>query len=224
MEPDFWHKRWQDNAIGFHETRGSRCLRNHWHQLNINAHEQVFVPLCGKTADMCWLMQQNVCVLGIELSPLASDAFFQENQLEIEKTETIQKAGKGFTHRYSGLLQLITGNFFHLDKIALQSVNLVYDRAALVALPSELREQYCQHLQQNLPANARIFLITLEYPVGDRIGPPFSIDTTEVNRLFGNTYHVNCLGTTDLTANPDTNHGCFSQLYESAFLLSPRPA
>lgn len=55
MHPDFWHQRWQQNQIGFHQDTPTPLLQKHWPALGVPAGARVFVPLCGKSLDMAWL-------------------------------------------------------------------------------------------------------------------------------------------------------------------------
>ncbi|MGO1893263.1 MAG: thiopurine S-methyltransferase, partial [Luteimonas sp.] len=68
MEPDFWHERWQQNRIGFHQEKPLPLLLKHWPSLGLAAGSRVFVPLCGKSLDMPWLAERGHRVLGVELS------------------------------------------------------------------------------------------------------------------------------------------------------------
>lgn len=52
MEPDFWHARWADNRIGFHQPEGNPALFRWWPPLDLPSDATVCVPLCGKTPDM----------------------------------------------------------------------------------------------------------------------------------------------------------------------------
>ena len=71
MEHSFWHSKWQKNEIGFHEPEGNALLVKHAHVL-LSGGEQsshpirIFVPLCGKTRDIAWLLSQGVEVVGAE--------------------------------------------------------------------------------------------------------------------------------------------------------------
>jgi len=55
MQADFWHQRWANNQIGFHQSRANPYLQRYWQQLNIVPGTRVLVPLCGKSLDMNWL-------------------------------------------------------------------------------------------------------------------------------------------------------------------------
>lgn len=59
----------------------------------------------------------------------------------------------------------------------------LYDRAALIALPAEMRAHYMRLLSQALPAGAGL-LLTLDYPQALLAGPPFSVADDEVRRGF----------------------------------------
>ena len=68
-------------------------------------------------------------------------------------------------------------------------MSVVYDRAALIALPPELRSKYVAHLKQVLPGAAQL-LLTIEYPQERMDGPPFSVGLAEVRRLYGDGYEI----------------------------------
>jgi len=80
MEPEFWHQRWASNQIGFHEGQVNAYLARHYPQLGLAPGETVFVPLCGKSVDLRWLADQGAHVIGVELSPIAVESFFAEQE------------------------------------------------------------------------------------------------------------------------------------------------
>jgi len=159
MDPDFWHQRWREGRIGFHQERPLPLLLKHWSALALAPGSQVFVPLAGKSLDLAWLAAQGYRVLGVELSPLAVAQFFAEHGL----TPQVHDSRYG-RHYRAGDIELICGDVFGLDAEALAGCAAVYDRAALIALPPALRHRYVGELQALLPAGCRGLLITLEYP------------------------------------------------------------
>lgn len=186
MKHDFWHQRWSEGRIGFHQADFNPYLKKYWQLLSLAADDRVFVPLCGKSKDMLWLREQGHEVLGVELNASACEAFFAENGAE---PECNQKSG--FEVRSVDGVELMCGDFFSLNTEDLRDVGAVYDRAALIALPQEMRTQYAEHLTQILPKGVQILLITLEYD-GEG-GPPFSVQGSEVERLFGAAFEIECL-------------------------------
>ena len=188
MHPEFWHQRWADNQIGFHQDTPTPLLLKHWLALDIPAGAQVFVPLAGKSLDMAWFAAQGYRVLGVELSQLAIEQFFVENGLQPDIRES--KYGR---HYSANGIELICGDAFALDAQALHDCVAVFDRAALIALPPELRQRYAREVYAKLPADCRGLLITLEYPQAERDGPPFSVLQDEVLPLYSADWDIELL-------------------------------
>lgn len=188
METEFWLTRWEKREIGFHQNAINRYLEQYWPSLKLAKDCTVLVPLCGKSKDMGWLAQQGHHVLGVELSEIAVREFFEE--WEVQPTVDL----RGPFTRYSGKnVELLVGDFFALTVEDLQEVRGVYDRAALVALPPDMRREYVNLLAERLPANTQTLLITFEYRLGDREGPPFSIPIDAVKDLFAGTSAIHLL-------------------------------
>ena len=179
MDADFWLQRWQEGQIGFHRDDVMPLLEKHWSSLQLSEGSRVLVPLCGKSLDMHWLAAQGHRVLGVELSPLAVTQFFEEAGLEPVRTTT--RYGEHFS---AGPVEIILGDAFALDPALLADVAGVYDRAALIALPPDLRLRYRDTVYASLPAGCQGLLITLEYPQAEKAGPPFSVAQQEVETLF----------------------------------------
>ncbi len=179
MHPDFWLQRWHDGQIGFHRDEVMPLLQKHWPELHLPQGSRVLVPLCGKTLDMHWLAAQGHRVLGVELSPLAVEQFFAEAGITPQREH-----GPSGEHYRAGPIEIICGDAFALDETLLADIAGVYDRAALIALPAQLRQQYRDTLYARLPPGCQGVLITLEYPQDEKQGPPFSVEQPEVERLF----------------------------------------
>ena len=69
----------------------------------------------------------------------------------------------------------------------------MFDRAALIALPPDLRLRYAHELYAALPTDCRGLLVSLEYPQAERAGPPFSVPEDEVRALYGTDWLVDLL-------------------------------
>ncbi|NCT66587.1 MAG: thiopurine S-methyltransferase [Rhodanobacteraceae bacterium] len=195
MDHDFWLQRWREGRTGFHQDRVMPLLEKHWDTLALPPGSRVFVPLAGKTLDMLWLAARGHRVLGVELSPLAVEQFFAENKLMPEV-----HASRYGTHYVAGEIELVCGDAFALDAAALADCAGVYDRAALIALPRDLRARYAGELYARLPADCRGLLITLEYPQHEKDGPPFSVEEAEVRRLYAPRWSVDLLERRDILA------------------------
>lgn len=219
MEPDFWHQRWSEGRIGFHQDETTPLLREYWSTLDLPPGSRVFVPLAGKTLDMPWLAAQGHRVLGVELSQLAVDQFFAEHGL----TPTRHESRYG-VHHVAGGLELICGDVFALDAEALSDCSGVFDRAALIALPAVLRQRYASELYSRLPGGCRGLVVTLEYPQHEKAGPPFSVDEDEVGALYGQDWGIRRLERRDiLAAQPGFVAEGVTRLATVAYRLERRP-
>ena len=172
MNPEFWKGRWAAGQIGFHEGKPNGQLVEHVAQLQ--PAKRVLVPLCGKSVDLAWLAGQGFEVVGIELVEDAVRAFFAEHGLDA----TVTKKGVVTSYRAAGIT-LFAGDFFAVTPTDVGEVQAFYDRAALIALPPELRVKYIAHLRT---LASRGLLITVEYPQDKLDGPPFSVPPDEVQR------------------------------------------
>lgn len=195
MQHEFWHERWHDNRIGFHEDVPLPLLKKHWPSLGLPPGSRVFVPLCGKSLDMAWLAEQGHRVLGVELSPLAVEQFFAERGLRPHAVD-----GATGVHYVAGPYELVAGDAFAIPSALLADCAGVYDRAALVALPADMRATYADTAWRRLPAGCRGLLVTLEYPQAERAGPPFSVEEAEIRECFDGAWSVDLLERRDILA------------------------
>lgn len=182
MEPAFWHAKWEQNSIGFHQPEANPLLTEHWRQLQLAPGARVFVPLCGKTLDIHWLLDQGYRVVGAELSELAIGQLFAE----LGKTPVVTRLD-GLIHYQAANIDVFVGDIFALTPPILGPVDAVYDRAALIALPAPLRDRYVSHLAV-LAADVPHLLVSLEYDPTLMSGPPFSVPQADVHRLYQATH------------------------------------
>ncbi len=217
MDIDFWHERWRQGQIGFHADEPNALLTAYWQKMTPEAGSRVLVPLCGKSLDMVWLRAQGHKVRGVELSPLAVTAIFDEQGLVPQR-----RSIDGFSISYDDDLEVYCGDFFGLTKAHVADVSTAFDRAALVALPPEMQARYACHLMEILPPAACVLLITLEYDAAEMSGPPFSVATGQVQALFGSRFAISLLHDRDAFAQGDPliARG-LSWLRERAYRLYP---
>ncbi len=182
MDAAFWHQRWEDNQIGFNQKKPNPLLVAHFDEVGVPEHGRVFVPLCGKTIDLAWLMAQGFSVVGVELSELAIVQLFEELQIEPD----VESVGN-LKRYHASNIDVFVGDLFELSSDLLGHVDAIYDRAALVALPPNMRIQYAKHLT-SVTSNAPQFAITFEYDQQVMDGPPFSIPEKEVRQHYAGTY------------------------------------
>lgn len=216
MHQEFWLERWQQNQIGFHNEAINPHLEQYWPALHIDEGCRVFVPLCGKSNDMLWLLAQSYRVIGVELSPLAVNAFFTENEVP---AAAVRKAD--FEVWENDDLCIYCGDYFDLSADDLTGVGAVYDRASLVALPPEMRAAYAAHMRRMLKAGTKILLVAFDYPQPEMSGPPFSVQSKEVETLYRDWCRIELLHTEDiLSKEPRFRERGLSRLQEQVYVLT----
>lgn len=184
MEASFWHKKWANNEIGFHRREANPLLVRGFPELALVAGSRVFVPLCGKTLDIPWLLAQGCRVAGAELSETAVEQLFAE--LEVEPR--ISHVGKLKLYAAEGI-DIFAGDIFALHRETLGPVDAIYDRGALVALPGHMRSQYTTHLITITDAAPQL-IICFEYDQSLMEGPPFSISAEEIETHYADRYDL----------------------------------
>lgn len=217
MEKQFWEEKWQAQELGFHLPFVHPILKRNLAAFDLPAGATVFLPLCGKTLDISWLLEQGVSVVGAELSELAVRQLFES----LNVSPDVSPWGEGRVWRH-GALTVFQGDVFALTADDLGDVGLVYDRAALVALPAAMRERYAAHLVE-VTRRAPQLLITFEYDQQRMEGPPFAVPGEEVARLYGGSHAVDCLSRKDVIANqPAFRERGLDRFEEIAWRLTPR--
>ena len=185
MDKSFWHQKCEKNEIAFHESDANPLLVKYFGRLSLTDGNRVFLPLCGKTLDIHWLLSNGYRVAGAELSKIAIQQLFKELGVEPK----ISTAGE-IDHYSAENIDIFVGDIFALSRKTLGPVDATYDRAALVALPEEMRHRYTAHLME-ITDNAPQLLICYEYDQNLVAGPPFSISNEEVNQRYKDKYELN---------------------------------
>lgn len=196
MDPEFWQKRWDRDQIGFHLDQVNPYLMDYWSGLGLPDGARVMVPLCGKTLDLVWLARQGHAVLGVEKVEKAVKDFFAEQDLQPE----VDTLGRFARYRAAGI-ELLCGDIFDLRPEDVAGCQGLYDRAALIALPEDLRGRYVEHLATILPTRLDGLLITLDYDPGTLQGPPFAVGDDEVRARFAAPFTVELLASPDVLAD-----------------------
>ena len=168
-----WIERWQVGRTGWHEPQGNASLQRHW----TFSGRRVLVPLCGKSVDLLWLEEAGNEVVGVELSPLAVEAFFEENRIACSRSgrELVR-----YTARHRNI-SIVCGDYFALSG---RQFDAHYDRGAMIAMDPGRRAEYAAHTDSLLLDGAARLVITVEYDQRRAAGPPYSIDATQVQSLW----------------------------------------
>lgn len=212
MEAEFWVDSWNKGgtATSFHRGDVHPYLVKHLPPEFLRG-KNILVPLCGKSNDLTWFRDHGAHVWGIELVDKAIQQFFAEQ--EISYTQPTPQ-------RYEAeRLTILNQDFFSITPEIVGRVDLVYDRAALVALPSEMRMRYIAQINRLVPPGGQQFINTLEY-APTLPTPPFSITPQDIQRYYGAEYRIEQLESPTLPEHRMVAKFNLDFLKEHAFLLT----
>jgi len=219
MELSYWESRWRKGKTGFHMPDGYPGMAKYWDSLNLKANPLVLVPLCGKTIDIITLENFGAQVIGVEISELAILDFLKGHNRSF-KTSTFGN----FTIYTSGDLVLWQGDFFKFPEHKFPALDLIYDKAALTALPPDMRPRYAETIKKLSGKDTVLLLHHFIYPQEEMPGPPFSISEAEIKQLFSGNFNIHMLEENTLPAKnfPQFQHrGLKTPLTERLLCLLP---
>jgi len=217
MDNSFWYEIWLNDETHFHKVETNEYLLQFHHVLGDLKNKTVFVPLCGKSLDLLWFYNQGANVIGAELSDRAIESFFAEHQLDYQKTDETS-----FSIYEHDKIKIICGDLFQLSSQQVQA-DVIYDRAALVALPEELRERYVQKMVELSKPESQTLLITMSFQSPNDGKPPFTITEEQVQNLYGDHFDIERLyHNKNAVIPPHLHERGFSNLDDWVFLLTKR--
>ena len=217
-----WHDMWEQNSLGFHRDDHNPLLLKHWPEVSTHIPYQkkptILLPLCGKSHDILWLMQQGYTVFGIELVEIAIRSFFYENNLQLHKNN-LSIAKRSFPLWCSEGIILCQADLFDLPKNS-STATCFYDRAALVALPPSGQEAYVKQLITLAPQLTSGLLITIEFQSHSNSSPPYSTPPEQVQYLYNPWFHVKLLCCKECPAPPSIQMQGVTTAKEYAYMLT----
>jgi thiopurine S-methyltransferase len=197
VDTGFWLNRWQTGDTGWHQGEVEEQLIKHFSDLKPT---RVVVPLCGKSLDLAWLASRGHEVLGAELSELAVHSFYEEHRI----SPRVSKQGD-FNVFSGGGITIFQGDVFKLTQAVAGNIGAIYDRAALIALPREMRAPYARkliELSRGAGPVFRMLQLVIERTPTDEEGPPFSVTESEVRELYSKEFDIRFLESEAIDAHP----------------------
>ena len=186
MDASFWLDSWAEGGTktSFHR-RDVHPFATAYLPPSELAGQHVFVPCCGKDNVLTYFRRYAAHVTGIDLAPTAIAEYAAENGIDLVETEPGRFEAEGIT--------LFCRDLFTLRAEDMAPIDIVWDRASLIAFPDDgsggLRQRYIDKLHELLPAGARMLLVTLEYgPIMPE--PPFSVDPDTVWGYFSSGFQI----------------------------------
>jgi thiopurine S-methyltransferase len=208
-----WSQRWSAGQTAFHEGAPNELLAAHVARIETKPKARIVVPLSGKSFDLRWLAARGHEVVGIEFVADAVSQFFDE-----WKQTPVRSVIGGMQAASAGGVTLVCGDMLAVSPDALGRFDVVYDRAALVALEPSVRARYVEVCRALLADDGVTLLIALSYDQTKAPGPPFSVDAKTVRELYA-PRAVEALASRSVTTSPRLIAAGVASLEESAYRI-----
>lgn len=180
MDKQFWLDKWDKNEIGFHQEEYNPHMVSYFNRY-ANKSKSVFIPLAGKTKDICWFLENGFHVIAVEIAEKAVKDFFNENNIKYNLNKNIYKSEN---------LTFIQDDIFNIP-LDLE-FDFIYDRASLIALPPKLRQKLIVLYKNFINRGTTLLSLIIEYNTQVMEGPPFSISYDDFQKYF-NEYQIDLI-------------------------------
>ena len=194
---DYWQDLWSRPEPRRFEQRSPHVLLQRFiaepsHRGGLDL-EGVFMPFCGQSVDVDYLLDQGLTVVGNDLCQRPLVEILDRLERGCEGT---QAASRDLVRFQSSGLTLIQGDFFHLVPADIASCNLCYDRAGSVVLPPDVRRAFASHLAALQEPGDRYLVLSNEYdeadvPPGSNFPLPFALP--DLRSLYAAHYEIEAL-------------------------------
>jgi thiopurine S-methyltransferase len=148
---NFWEKRYESNSLEWHIDDVHPQLRKYLSLLapSEGRKKKFFLPLCGKTKDICYLLSLGHEVFGVDCVKLAIDQLNEENNLGLKFDSE-----ESLFYSDDRKLQILVGDFFTFPIEKWGPFDCVWDRGSFIAIDYPLRDPYIKVLQRSVNSNS----------------------------------------------------------------------
>jgi len=182
-----------------------------------------FMPLCGKSKDIPFLLNLGFQVFGVEGVDTVIQEFIQENMLDMEYDESRQ-----IYQTKDGQLQIYHGDLFKCPIETYGPFDCLWDRASFIALEYSFRSAYLDVMKRAVVNNGKDFRYLLQSVKYDKTkcpGPPRSVDNQDIKDYFGSWADVTCLESNAVSKDHPCRSVCGyfdDDFFEEFHLIKPR--
>ncbi|ODM89850.1 putative thiopurine S-methyltransferase [Orchesella cincta] len=230
-----WETRWNENKLRWHKDAIDPLLIKHLGKLHekdkddpiSTSPKKFFVPLCGKTLDIAYILSLGYHVFAVEGVRKAVDTLNTENNfgLEFHEQDSIFKT-------LDGKLQIYLGDLFTCPFEKWAPFDYVWDKGSLTAIDEESRQKYKISMQKSVQIpgsndyhNFKYLLRTVIYDKSKSEGMgPKCVSETDMNDLYGDWTNITLLESVKLPEGHilRRNINIGSVCHENIYLLSPK--
>ncbi|XP_071176426.1 probable thiopurine S-methyltransferase [Mytilus edulis] len=161
-------------------TKGMDCVK-------------LFFPMCGDVEDMFWLSELGHDIVGVEISAIAIQKFFNDSNLEYVVTPCGEIKGSLYTSK-TGNIRIYCGDFFLFGASIECNFDGIWDRGAFNILDNcdlktdkrNLKKEYINILKSVMKQDCHVFI---ELVVSDS-----TAKSDDMQSFFGEDYLVEDFG------------------------------
>ncbi|KAJ8032987.1 putative thiopurine S-methyltransferase [Holothuria leucospilota] len=186
-----WINVWKKGRTKFHRREVHSILTNFLPKL-VEGKENptFFVPLCGKSVDMKWLLDNGYEVYGCEIAEDGILQFFEEQEISYV-IEPLEGKVEGKIYKGKDLpIVIFMCDFFKLPSVSSVRFDCVWDRGSFAAINTKDRSRYYDVLKKMMKPDGRWLLDSFELDHVKFAGPPFNLDTTELKQLVDDDFSI----------------------------------
>lgn len=217
-----WQGKWLSHNIGFHRDQGHKLLKKHLDLfLKDESGLRVFFPLCGKAVEMKWFADRGHSVVGVEISELAIQEFFLEQNLSYSEEPIAEIPGAKVFKNSAGNIALYCCSIFDLPRVNVGKFDRVWDRGSLVAINPADRKCYVDVMLSLLSRGFHYLLTVVSYDPTKHAGPPFYVPDAEIKMLFDAKCNIRCIEKVNAFEERHKSWG-IDYIFEKLYLLTEK--
>ncbi|KAK3103184.1 hypothetical protein FSP39_017121 [Pinctada imbricata] len=195
MTTESWIRCWEDPKMDFTAKTVNKLFTDYHDQMLRKPCTRVLVPLCGKALEMKELMMMGHEVVGIEVSPVACKAFFDENGIKYEAKHIDKIPGTVFEGSKNGVkARLYSCDYYQFSPEIEGGFEAVWDSGGLNSIEEDDDKKRYIEVLKPLMAPGCVNLTEL-CQISDC---PYNISEEELGSTFGDEFNVKLL--TDVEA------------------------
>ncbi|XP_063964217.1 thiopurine S-methyltransferase-like [Lytechinus pictus] len=176
----------------------------------------IFLPLCGMSNDIKWLVDQGHRVIGLDIVEKSFRLFFEKYQMSFTVNDLPNiPNGKVFENKEK-TIKLFKCNMFDFDVSLMEKVDGIWDCGALIVISTPDRPKYGQMLLSVLKPGGRILNQSYQFIWDDESKaaemeagsvyedyPCPDVEEKDYHLLYGARCNIEYVGEKDVTNEPD---------------------
>ncbi|XP_072026650.1 probable thiopurine S-methyltransferase [Amphiura filiformis] len=216
-----WVTQWENGRTKFHKSAVHPMLLKHIDRLVEGKDKpRFYLPLCGKSVDLKWLLDRGYAVIGCEIAELGIQQFFEEHDIKY-KTEKMTEIEGTVYKGTDDDITIYSCDFFKLTSAIMSKVDCIWDRGSMAAINPEDRQKYSEVIIELMKPDSRYLLDMFQLEHHTFAGPPHNFEPEDAQKLYGTKCTVEHLENVNVMCAWQKTWGT-SYFYENDFFITPK--